>query len=337
MFLPVSVVRLLFCFFVTTFASAQVSQWLPELDFIAPSSGAVAGKLLDADGRPAGGIPVELRKADTLAPVTATSTNPDGTFELYNIPQGHYEVEAHSGGIEVSQPVTIRAEQSTVHLRLPAAPTAAQIFGETISVARMLVPEKARKEYEKAKQAYLQGKYEDARGRIEQALLIHPQFADALTLRGMLELRNQDLAAAQLYLEESIRADPTSSAAYVMLGAVYNHEGRFDDALRASQRAVSLAPRAWQGYFEAAKASLAKAMYQNALQFAKDAERLGGGGFAGVHLVKAYAMLPLKLYKDAQHELQAFLLQDPKAEDAMQAQNLLAEAVADDSAVARPH
>ena len=327
---------LITCLLLTTFAAAQLER-LPEFNFVTPTTGALTGKVVSANGHPAGGVTVELRKADSLSPVTATSTNADGTFELYNIPEGRYDVEAHSGQAQVSQALTVHAETASVHLRLSSPPTAQQIFGATISVAQMLVPESARKEYDKARQAYLQGKYDAAQTRLEQALLIHPQFAAALVLRGVMEIQRQDLEAAQADLEESIQVDPAAGMPYMMLGVVYNHEGRFEEALRASERAVSLSPRAWQGYFEAAKASLAQGMYEKALQFARDAERLGGSEFACIHLIKASALVPMKLYKEAQSELQAFLVRNPKGVDAQQAKGLLAEVTASQPAAPPSH
>jgi hypothetical protein len=44
-----------------------------------------------------------------------------------------------------------------------------------------------------------------------------------------------------------------------------------------------------------------------------------------LHLVKASALLPLKLYKDARYEVQAVLSHSPKGANVKEAQNLLAE------------
>ena len=55
---------------------------------------AVHGTVLIPTDAPASGIHVELDDAATAVPVTSTYTERDGTFELYNIPQGNYEVVA---------------------------------------------------------------------------------------------------------------------------------------------------------------------------------------------------------------------------------------------------
>jgi TolA-binding protein len=66
-------------------------------------------------------------------------------------------------------------------------------------------------------------------------------------------------------------------------------------------------------------------MYAQGLQLARQAQRLSGNSFAAVHLIKAYALVPMRMYKDAKYELQAFLSREPKGNSAQQAQTLLAE------------
>ena len=43
-----------------------------------------------------------------------------------------------------------------------------------------------------------------------------------------------------------------------------------------------------------------------------------------MHLIKAYALMPMRLYKAARYELQAFLSHQPNGSNAEQAQMLLA-------------
>lgn len=316
-------VTLLLAVCLTSFGRAQVNPG-PKSQSISSVIAAVEGKVLAPDGRPLPGIHVEVDEAGTAVPVTSTYTQADGSFALYNIPKGTYEVVAESGDARVSDDVVLQPDRPSLELRF--ADSAAAYYSEsTISVAHILVPESAKKLYRKAYAAFTDGKNDEAESLVNQALLIEPHFADALTLLGLLDVQKADLEEAQQYLEAAIHVDPAYSPAYVALGAVYNHEGRFDDAIRASERGISLSPRSWQAYFEMAKASVSKGMYQKALQFARQAQRLGGNSFASLHLVKACALYPMKLYKDARYEVQAVLTREPKGTSAKQAQALLAE------------
>jgi tetratricopeptide (TPR) repeat protein len=196
----------------------------------------------------------------------------------------------------------------------------------------MLVPPSAQKRYAKAYACVKKGRYDEAEKQLDAILQMYPQFADALTLQAVMQLNHGNVADARDLLERAIHIDSTQAAAYIALAAVYNHEGRFDDALRTSEKGLSLAPRAWQAYLEMAKASIAKSMYQTGLKLIRQAQRLGGNTYAEVHLMKAYALVPLKLYKDARYELQASLSRERTGAVAEQAQRMLAQLNAEESA-----
>ena len=310
--------------FLLTAAStyAQVSQPASQ---VSPDITALQGKVLTAQGRPASGIHIEVEDATTAVPLSSTYTQRDGTFELYNIPKGNYEVIADSLSSEASGEVSVQPGQPEVELRFPANREGAMSPDAVISVARMMVPPSAQKMYGKAYRAFQKGKYDIAEKELDGALQIDPQFAAAITLRGTLALNHGDTATARQLFEKAIQTDPSESAAYIALAAIYNHEGHFDNAMLASQKGLSLAPRTWQAYLEMAKASIAKSMYQSGLKFLRQAERLGGSSYAEVHLVKAYALVPLKLYKDAKYELQASLAHQRQGQVAEQAQSMLAQ------------
>jgi len=307
---------------VAAFTYAQVSQPTSQLS---PDIAALQGKVLNAQGRPAPGIHVEVEDASTAIPLSSTYTRQDGTFELYNIPKGNYEVIADSVDSQVSDEVSVQPGKPEVELRFPASREASMFSDDVISVARMMVPPSAQKMYDKAYRAFEKGKYDDAQKQLDGALEIDPKFPAAINLRATMALNNGDTTTARELFEQTIHIDPSNCAAYIALAAIYNHEGRFDDAMLASQKGLSLAPRTWQAYLEMAKASIARSMYQSGLKFLRQAERLGGSSYAEVHLVKAYALVPMKLYKDAKYELQATLTRQHQGQVAEQAQNMLAQ------------
>jgi tetratricopeptide (TPR) repeat protein len=306
----------------TTFAWSQVQ--LANQPLTAEVT-ALVGKVLNAEGRPASGIHVEIDDARTEIPVYSTYTQPDGSFELYNIPQGNYEVVADADSSIVSNSVSVDAQRPSLELRLPPKGSPSTSPEPTVSVAQMLVPSSAQKLYDKAYAAFQSGKYDQAEKQLDATLQIDPQFAHALTLRGIIQLNGANRPAGRESLERAVQLDPGETGAYIALAAIYNHEGRFDDALRASEKGLSLSPKAWQAYLEMAKASIAKSMYERGLKLARQAQRLGGNAYAEVHLVKAYALVPLKLYKDAKYELQAAMAHERQGQVAQQAQNMLAQ------------
>jgi tetratricopeptide (TPR) repeat protein len=318
---PIEVVASIVLFAYACIAQIEVSPNSTPTGSVNPG---LQGMVLNADGKPASGIHVELDEPFTALPITSTYTERDGTFELYNIPKGNYELVAESTD-SLASPVIVTPGESHLKLRLQPDGLPVEQIAPTISVAQMMVPESAQKPYRKAQEAYKKQQYDKSLKLVNEALQIEPRFADALTLRGYIELISGDITAAQQDFENAVHVDPNCEKAYLGLGTAYNHQGRFDDAMRASQRSLSLSPKSWQAYFEMAKASIAKGMYSQGLQLARQAQRLSGNSFAAVHLIKAYALVPMRMYKDAKYELQAFLSREPKGNSAQQAQTLLAE------------
>lgn len=330
---PPTVVLLSLSFF-TLYSNAQLLSNANPAGDLQPG---VQGTVLNPDGKPASGIHVELDEANTALPITSTYTQKDGTFELYNIPAGNYEVVAESRDSLTTNALTVQDGQSALQLRLSRNTPPALNIAPVVSVAQMMVPSSAQKLFRKAQKAFNDRQYDKSTKLLDQALQIDPQYADALTLRGLVELGTNKIDDAQSDFERATQVDPTCSGAYVALGAIYNHQGRFDDAMRVSERSLALSPRSWQSYFEMAKASIAKGMYTQGLQFAREAQRLSGNSFAAVHLIKAYALMPMRLYKAARYELQAFLSRQPDGSNAEQAQILLAQIDAMPSSLVAPH
>ncbi len=292
------------------------------------SAVSVNGTLRDADGAPVSGVQVELRQMAGGGMTFSAVSSTNGSFEMYNIPAGAYEIVAHGDSCDVRQQVNVGFMDGPIDLRLPRLAGSSAGNNTSVSVAQMKVPEKARNAFDKASQAFTEGKFDEAQKQVSKALNLYPHFAEALTLQGLLFLQQKDYARGQAELESAIQFDPNYATAYLALGALFNNVGHYDDAARTLEHSISISPDLWQGYFEMARAYLGEGLYMKALQEANRAQSLGPGNFAPIHLVKAYAMIPQKLYKDAVRELQAFLSRGPKGHGAEEAQKLLAEAQA---------
>lgn len=291
--------------------------------FARMEAGLISGTVRSAEGIPVSGIPVDLRNVQSGALIASTSTQHNGTFEMYNIPQGTYEVVAHDGPGVVRETISVDDVVSNVDLRLASHSSSSEHSG-LISVAQMSVPGKARAHFVKAEQFFSKANYPAAQKEADKALAIYPRFAEALTLCGMLAMQKQDTLQSAKDFEAAVQSDPNYGTAYLALGSAYNDMGHYDQAERALERGVPLVPAAWQGYFEMARAYLGKHMYEKATQLASKAESLAPSSFANIHLLKAYTLIPQKLNKEAAHELRAFLSHNPTGTNAERAEKLLA-------------
>ena len=280
--------------------------------------GSISGSLRTSQGAPVVNARIELLDGSTGQVKDSTYTNPNGSFTLMTIPDGMYEIVAVAGLDESRERVQVRGDLSTLNMVLRGSEVAASRAGNraTVSVAQMRVPEKARNLLEKAQNALDKRKLQEANRYVTEALEAYPDFAEALTMRGLMDLDAKRLDDAAANLEKSIQADRSYAMGFIVLGAVYNMQSRFDDAVRVLDRGLTLMPQSWEGMFELGKAELGKGNYEAAIRRLNKASDLAPVQYPPLHLAKAHALLGMKNFSEASSELEAYLEQDPKSPNA---------------------
>ena len=268
-------------------------------------------------------VRVEITDASGTT-VGSSYTNPSGHFEFDRLSPGIYTVVATSDLQQASERVDASNFSNTVNVRLQGAgkPTDG-VAGDSISIAQYRVPAKAREAYRKAHEAVEKGKLDDANKHLAKALELCPNYADALTLRAVLELNQQDSQSAIANLDKAIKADGNYGMAYMVMGSALNMEGKFDEAIRSLQRGQSLAPNYWQGYFEMGKSYIGKADYPSALRQLERAQSLAPADYPLISLLRAHALLAMKQFPEAMTALQAYLHKDPQGPNSDQARKML--------------
>src|SRR5207237_534720 len=123
-----------------------------------------------------------------------------------------------------------------------------------------------------------------------------------LTLRAIIRMDTKDSEAALADLDLAIKSDSSYSLAYFAMGATLNSLERFDDAVRALQHGLTLAPDSWQGYFELGKALVGKGQYKDGIAQLDKAQSFPKVKYPSIHLVKAHAYLAMKDYGPAMKE-----------------------------------
>lgn len=278
------------------------------------NSGLISGTVCTMANKPVANARVEissLTRGDQSGP---QFTARNGSFTITNLAPGDYEIRAVSGLQEASQRVQVVNGENWVTLRLPPASSAQGGDGNAsaVSVQQLRVPNKAVSLLGKARHAISKKRLGQAVQFIAKALAVYPQYAEALALRGVLELQGKQFVQAAADANQAIQADPNYGIGYLVMGAALNRQEKYQDALRPLERAEVLEPGAWQVYFESTKALLQLGKYQDALRQANRALGLADGvNHAELHFVKAYACIGLHTYGAAQSELQQYLKQDP--------------------------
>jgi tetratricopeptide (TPR) repeat protein len=179
-----------------------------------------------------------------------------------------------------------------------------------ISANQLGAPDKARNALQKAVESWRRNKLSDADPFADRALAAYPHYAVALTLRGILKAESDPRQACE-YLQKAIAYDPNYGPAYIALGSAYNRLGQFDDAARALDHGIAIAPTLWQGYYELSVASLGKGDFRAALRLVEKASSLVPTKFPPMHLVKGYALVGLHDKPAATAELTTFLMEAP--------------------------
>jgi predicted Zn-dependent protease len=296
-----------------------------------PSRGddrSISGTVQDTAGHPLQDVRIELTDGSGTV-LNSAYTSSSGRFEFTRVASGSYTVVATSGLQQASARVEANSFSNMVSIRMAGSGKPADgVEGESVSVAQYRVPAKAREAYRKAHGALEKGKMDDASKHLAKALEICPNYAEALTLRGILELNQQDSQAAVADLDKAIKADANYAMAYMVLGSALNMQSKFDDAIRALQRGESLAPNYWQAHFEMGKSYIGKADYPAALRQLERAESLAPGEYPLIYLLRAHALLSMKQFPEAMAALQAYLQKDPKGPNVEQAEKMLEQAQA---------
>jgi Tfp pilus assembly protein PilF len=286
----------------------------------------ISGSVRGSDDKPLSDVHVELRDGRTGQVVNSAYTGMGGDFEFTEIPQGTYRVVAFSGTQQAEERVEVSSWNSLVTLRLPSRKADDDDGRKVVSVASYRVPEKAREELRKAREASTKGRTDEAQTRVAKALEIHPEYADALTFRAILKLTTKDTDGAVTDLQKAIQCDGNYAMAYMVLGSAFNIESKYDEAIRALERGESLEPDAWQAYFELGKAYAGKADFKSSLGQLNRALTLAPQGYPLIRLVRAHVLMQLGQYSDAVIDLQTYLEKNPNGQDSDLAKKMLERA-----------
>jgi Tfp pilus assembly protein PilF len=282
----------------------------------------VSGSVRWSNNTPAKNATVELVDPVNGHVLFTSYTDDGGMFTMPQVAGGQYQIVAESGTAETSAQLTVESIETTVNLVL-SAPAAADAGGPySVSVAQMQVPEKARKAMKKAQEAVDKRDILRAQQYIAEALAIDPNYAGALTLRGILSMDAKNYPAAENDFDRAIKADNNYSLAYLGMGAAYNIDGKWNEAIRSLDRGVELNPKSWQGYFELAKSYLATRDYQSALSQLQKAQEIKAD-YAPIHLLRAHILLAMRNYDEAIPELEAYLQANPNGIGSSDARNTL--------------
>jgi tetratricopeptide (TPR) repeat protein len=198
-----------------------------------------------------------------------------------------------------------------------------------VSAHQLRAPGKARTAVEKAHKAMLEGNRDEAYKQSCRALEVYPHYSIALAIRGLMNLEAGKPSEATADFEEAIQADPDYGPPYVLLGALYNHAQRYNEALTVLTKGLQLLPSAWEAHFQMGQALFGRKDDMAALGAMTEAIRRMSDAavepedWAIVHFWRALVLVQLKRFSEAKSEYERAVMEQPDSQLAVVARQSL--------------
>jgi tetratricopeptide (TPR) repeat protein len=301
-------------------ALAQNSPFTGPLDY--GYRAGLSGSVRDNSGHGISNAHIEIREIQSGRMVASVYTSTNGRYEAFNLPRAEYEVTASVGIIESRTRLELDMPRELDFRLLTDTGTVAPP-SSAVAMSQMKVPGKARKFFEKAMAAFRAAHIDDAFSLVQKAITSCPEYAQALTLRGLLNMERGDNKSAQPDLEKAVELDYGDDMNFVALASLYNTEGKFDEALRVLGRGMTVHPNSWQALMETARAQNGRKHYDDALKALAKADNYLPAGNTYKYLYRAQAFIGMRNYPAAITELESYLSKESSGVNADTARKTL--------------
>jgi tetratricopeptide (TPR) repeat protein len=284
------------------------------------SAGSVHVHVVYADDRRTGAnLRVVLMQGSSGTPIATTFTNDNGKADFRSVAVGEYHVVVSGNGIETttseqfevdarqvtqSEYVTVRKSQSS------EGKTAASQPG-TVSASELMVPEKARKQLDKANEAIARQDWNEAMKLLNEAIVIYPQYAMAYNNLGVVYARMNDAVREQQALEKAVSLDEHFAPACQNLVKVYLRQRAYSQAETLLGKSLSADPNNSQYLMLMADVQYMEGHYDAAISDAQKVHALANPHPSIVHYIAAKAYQQENRQEQALAEFQTFLKEEP--------------------------
>jgi tetratricopeptide (TPR) repeat protein len=206
----------------------------------------VSGVISCEGGGSLNGFQVEVNERPGRASAWA-DVRLDGTFEVRTPGSAdqHYLLRIRNQRGRIVHEDTVQPLASPLEIHL-AAPNNERPITGVVSAQELLnpVPQKAKREYERAKKAVGKGDIQRAIDHLHKAIQIAPQFAEAHNSLGVKYMLLQDYAQAAAAFEEAVRLKPDSGEPHSNLGVALHGLKRYAEAEQQIRLALGIDPQA---------------------------------------------------------------------------------------------
>jgi tetratricopeptide (TPR) repeat protein len=261
---------------------------------------------------------------------TWQTTTQESASMFCNVDLGDYDVEASAVGyytthsdlrIPPAPPLNSRLE-----ILLRKDPTAVELSG-----AIDAIPDRERKEANRAVYELKSGNLKDAQKRLERLYKIAPSSSQVNFLFGYLYVQLKEMENAESYLDRAAKLDPHRVQTLSLLGRVELQREHLGDAQKTLEQAIAVDPGFWMAHNLLADTFLREKEYEKARQQAQIAVDEGRGGESLAQLVLGQALVGLGKSDEGVEALKSFLKANPDNPASAGARELIAEAANHDA------
>lgn len=268
-------------------------------------------------------IPVRLERFSGGV-IDQINTDARGRFRFTNLQRGYYRVIINAPDYSPAQQeadLTLLFKSYLVFSLNTITPSNATSI-VTLEVLDARVPNVARAEFVRGREALSKKNPEEASVHFQKAISIYPEFFEAELLLGsaLMDLRSWQKAETALLRALEIKRD--NPVALLALGEVYWREKRYPEAERNLLGGLKLDQKNWHGHFTLARlywdqgdALKAGPSIGRTLQLKPD--------FAEAHLLAGNILLRLGQHQRARIEYEEYLRLAPKGDYVNEARELL--------------
>ena len=203
----------------------------------------------------------------------------------------------------------------------------ANVEGTVISVTSLQAPDKARKAYDKGRQALQKSKPPEAEKNFQKAVEIYPKYAAAWYELGRLQQRNKDIDSARKSYANALAADARFMSPYLELAQLAAGEQNWRELADTTDKVLKLDPVDYPAaYFYNAVAHLNAGEFDAAEKSARAGEKLDAAHqYPRLEQVLAMVLARRKDYAGALEHMRSYLQFAPATEDKERINKQIAE------------
>ncbi|HYH00073.1 MAG TPA: tetratricopeptide repeat protein [Terriglobales bacterium] len=244
-------------------------------------------------------------------------TNSEGQVTFANVKPGSYTAKISGADLEDTTTEAFVIDRSDpmhmewVHVKRRQDGTQVGSTQPMISAADLRIPDKAKKEFNKGNESFVEGDMEKAIERYQKAVKIYPDYATAHNNLGAAFMRMQRRDEALEAFAKAAELDPNlaSANANVARFHILANDGRA--AIPFLERALSSSPGDAEVLVLMAQAQLMTQHFDEAVTYARKAHSLAHQKLPMVHLIAGQALQAQNKPDEARIEYEIFLKEAP--------------------------